>query len=216
MNADIFIKTCDHDAAYHRYCLESIDNFCEGFNQVVVKHGEHPRGYLDQMVVKLHADLHCESDLVLVTDSDTIFVRPVTPETYLVNGKPIWLITPFDQHLLSHPGTKAWFHVMEEFFGEPPEFEFMRRQPFVFPRWILAELREFCLSKHGVSITDYIMNRVRFSEWNVLGMFAWKFHRDKFHWIDTSKDPLPELTVEQFWSHDPIDKNIHKIQQILA
>lgn len=212
---DIFIKTYSGDREYHKYCLQSIDKFCTGFKNVVVREGEHPRGYLFQQVEKLHADVHCDADYILITDSDTLFTMPVTPETYMVDGKPIWLHTPFNDEMLFHAGTRAWFDVMTEFFGEEPNSEKMRRQPFFFPSWLPKKLREFCYEKHGVSIEEYVMSRKSFSEFNVLGHFAWLYHRDEFHWIDTSKDELPKLTVAQMWSHTPISQIMNRIREIL-
>lgn len=215
VTCDIFIKTCEHDAGYHAHCLASVRKYCSGFGEVVVVEGEHPRGYLHQQVVKLHADKHTDAEFILVTDSDTLFTEPVTPDSFMVEGKPVWIHTPFTAAMLEHPGTRAWFHVMKEFFGVEPKSEFMRRQPFMFPRRVLEGLRQLCRNRHGVSIEDYIMGRKSFSEWNVLGMYCWAFHRDAFHWVDTSKDELPELLVRQFWSHDPVEKNLGEIEGIL-
>lgn len=212
MVTDIFIKTCAHDAAYHQYCMASIDKFCSGFRNTVVVDGEHPRGYLHQQVVKMHADTHCPgADFILVTDSDTLFTEPVTPESFMRDGKPIWYQTP----AASIEGdARCWFPVMDKFHGVEPEFEFMRRQGFMFPAWILRELRGYCVAKHGRTMEQYVMESGRFSEWNVVGMFAWLHHRDAFSWINTDEE-LPPAKVRQFWSRDTIEKNIEEIQKIL-
>lgn len=211
---DIFIKTCKHDQEYHQYCLASIEKFCTGFRNVVVIEGEHPRGYLHQQVAKLRADEHTDADFILITDSDTLFTRPVTPETYLREGKIEWIHTPFTEELRA---AVPWFEVMAEFArGVEPPSELMRRQPFMLPAWLLKDIRQWCEFSHGMMIEEYVMARKSFSEFNVLGHHAWRFHYDKFHWIDTSKDELPELTVRQFWSHSPISENIVEIRRILG
>lgn len=212
MTTDIFIKTCQHDADYHRYCMESIDKFCTGFQNTVVVEGEHPQGYLHQQVEKMSADLSCPgADYILVTDSDTLFTEPVTPESFMRDGKPIWFYTPVED---VSPDARTWLPVMEKFIGESPHAEFMRRQPFMFPAWILKELRQFCIDKHGCTLPHYIMNSGKFSEWNVLGFYAWKYHRDAFSWINTSEE-LPPAKVKQFWSHAPLAENIEEIKLIL-
>jgi hypothetical protein len=221
MNTDIFIKTCKHDAPYLGYCLDSIRKFCTGFRDTgfrdtVVIHGEHPEGYLWQQVEKMYADNHTDADFILVTDSDTLFNQPVTPESFMRDGRPIWIHTPWTEEMLAHPGTATWKRVMTAFAKESPPSEFMRRQPFVFPRAVLPSLREFCLRNHGITLADYIMQSQSFSEWNVLGFHCWTHHRDLFHWIDSSVDELPPLFVRQFWSHDPIEKNLAEIQSILS
>jgi hypothetical protein len=214
---DIFIKTCKHDRGYLEHCLRSIDKFCSGFRQVKIVEGEHPKGYLHQQVIKMHADTFTDADLFLITDSDTLFTIPVTPETYLRDGKPIWLHTPWTPEMLAHKGTMAWLECMTQFAkGVTPPSEFMRRQPFMIPGYVLEDLRETCLTRHGRTLEDYVMNAASFSEFNVIGHHAWMFFHDKFHWIDTSKDELPPVTVRQFWSHDPVEKNLPEIERILS
>lgn len=214
MKTDIFIKTCEHDRPYHAHCMESISRYCSGFGRTIVVDGEHAQGYLHQQVVKLHADTYSSADYILVTDSDTLFTTPVTPQSFMRDGRPMWLMTPWSQEMLAHPGTSRWFHVMKAFFGVEPRYEMMRRQPFMFPRHVLERLRAYCLRKHGKTIEMYIMQSGAFSEWNILGMFCHMFHHEEFHWIDTEHE-LPPTLVRQFWSHDPIGKNIEEIEGIL-
>lgn len=214
VDTTIFIKTCAHDAAYHTHCLRSIERFCTGFRDTVVVNTEHPKGYLDQQVVKLHADIHTDAEFILVTDSDTLFIEPVTPESFCRDGKPIWYMTPWTDEMLAHAGTRTWFNVMRGFFDEVPPAEFMRRQPFMFPAKVLPALRNYCFHKFGKTIERYIMDAGQFSEFNVLGMFCWLFFRDEFYWMDTTIECPPAKTL-QFWSHDPIEKNIEQIERIL-
>lgn len=220
MTCDIFIRTHSKDAAYHEKAMASIEKYCSGFRDVVVINqddGNARIGYLKQQIDKCHADLHSDADFFFMIDSDTIIKQPVTPETYMREGKPLWLFTPFDQAMLAHHGTKAWFDVMTEFFGGlEPHAEFMRRQGFMVPRNLLSNVRNFCKVAHKKSLEDYVMSKGRFSEFNVLGAYAHRFMTGSFHWIDTSKDELPELTLVQFWSHDPIEKNIEEINRILS
>lgn len=212
MTTDIFIKTCNRDQFYHVFCIQSINRFCSGFNKTVVVCSEHPRGYLEQQVVKLHADLHCDADFILVTDSDTLFTEPVTPESFMRDGKPIWFHTPWTKELIE---AVPWHPVMERFFvGEQPHSEMMRRQPFMFPREVLKCFRDFCEVRHGVSIGEYIHQKGIFSEWNALGAYCWLYHHEKFAWVNTNEE-CPQPLVRQFWSHDPLETNIQEIKSIL-
>lgn len=213
MTTDLFIKTYAKDAGYHPYCMASYRKFCTGFRRVIVVESEHPKGYLEQQSVKMHADEYCPgADYILVTDSDTLFTEPVTPESFMRDGKPIWYQTP----AASIEGdARCWFPVLEKFHGVKPEFEFMRRQPFMFPAWLLRELRGYCVGKHGRTLEQYIMESGRFSEWNVMGHYAWLHHRDAFTWINTEEE-LPPAKVKQFWSRDSVEKNLPEIQQILT
>jgi hypothetical protein len=219
MVCDIFIRTYPGDAAYHEKCLQSIEKYCTGFRETVVIDKESPTrqiGYLDQQVTKLTADMHTDADFILIMDSDCMFTQPVTPETYLVDGRPQWLHTPWTPEMLAHPGTRAWHDCMYRFFKQDPPSEFMRRHPFMIPRWLLKELRKFCQKVHGCSIESYVMAQKSFSEFNVIGCHAWLHHHDSMGWVDTSKDPLPEVTLKQWWSHDPIEKNLEEINRILG
>jgi hypothetical protein len=213
MITDIFIKTCNYDKQYHEYCLQSIKKYCTGFRNTVVVEGEHPQGYIYQQVVKLHADKYTDADFILVTDSDTLFNTPVTPESFMSNGKPIWYMTPFEQ-LLEHSTLLKWRKVMTDFCGIEPQFEFMRRQPFMFPRYVLKDIQEYCVKTHGRTLEEYPFDLGVFTEWNVLGFYCWIHHRDAFTWVNTD-DGIGDPLVRQFWSHDKVQKNIEEIKQIL-
>lgn len=234
---DIFIKSYKKDEEWLTYCLRSIERFCSGFTgiEIVVPSNDcfqssfdlekchwHIRpeygndGYLSQQVFKLNADTFTNADYILFIDSDTMFTRPVTPKTYFKDGKIVWIITPYSET------QTPWEPITEKFLKMPVEYETMRRHPIVVPRWLLAEVQEFCQRAHNMSIADYVMSQPakEFSEFNVLGAHAYQFHRDKFHWVDTSKVPeneWPELTVNQEWSHNPIDEDRRaKLENILS
>jgi FkbM family methyltransferase len=109
--------------------------------------------------------------------------------------------------------TVPWREPTEKFLGEPVEFEFMRRAPVLIPRWAYAELEAFCQRQHGCHVGDYIGRQPlrAFSEYNAMGAFLYRYHRDKFHWIDTSATPeseWPELTVKQCWSYGGLTDEI--------
>lgn len=220
IQCDIFIKTCTKDYPWLEWCVHSIGVFAHGFRDAITiddKDDKGNDGYLYQQVTKMYADLHSDADYILHLDSDTIFTRRVTPETYFKDGKPIIMITPIDQ---AHPDQEnAWRRVMHKFMGKPSEYEYMRRFPIVYPSWAYKALREFCERQHGMALDKYIMAQPyrEFTEFNVMGFFLWEFHRDKITWIDTSKIPeseWPELTVDQQWSHNPIP--VEKWESILA
>jgi hypothetical protein len=226
-NIDILIKTYEKDYEWLKYCLRSIDKFVTGVRRVwvltpqkawcpkttvipcqVVEVEEYKHdAYLSQQLFKIQADTFSDADWILHIDSDTIFTRPVTPETYLKDAKYVWMMTPMDQ---AHPDQQqSWRKVMEKFVGKPPTFEFMRRFPFMFPRWLYAEFRKFCEVQHQVGIERYVMDQPyrEFSEFNAIGFYAYEYWKDKFEWIDTSKHPeseWPVLTVDQRWSHSEI------------
>jgi hypothetical protein len=86
----------------------------------------------------------------------------------------------------------------------------------MFPRKVLASLRDFCQEYHGKSLGEFIMSQKAFSEWNVLAFHCWMHHHDEFYWVNTETDDLPQLLCRQFWSHDTVEKNRAEIKSILG
>lgn len=235
---DIFIKTRPHDYPWLKWCSRSVNDFCHGFRGAVIQTDDaaHPfialstrtipandkePGYLWQQVCKLHADQHSDADFILFQDSDTIFTRPITPQEFIRDGKPIWLHSSLDQ---ARPDQHAWVPVMEKFIGRKPQHEFMRRHPFIVPRWAFEELRKFCQYRHGKSLEDYIMGEALpghplalvFSEWNCMGFFLWEFHRDKVCWL---KPEELDSCVYQGFTHageGKMQEDIAKFKQLLG
>ena len=195
-NYDIFIKTYPRDKMWHEKCLESVALNCSGFRAIVEDCDQiDGDNYLYQQVAKLNADTKSTADYFLVTDSDTLFTVKITPDTFFSGSKSIWYYAPKEEVLAADSGTKKWFDCMERFLGVAPQHEFMRRQPFFVPRWLLQAFRSFCWRKHGMSVRDYVMQQQYFSEWNCLGFYAYTYHRGAFEW----KTDGP-VVCRQFWS----------------
>lgn len=241
MNCALFIKSFSDDLPWLEYALRSCDKFASGFSELVVAlpagvefswptarivhiRGETPEnGYRFQQLVKLHSDELTTAENVLITDSDTIFTQPFSPETFMRDGKPYWLMTPYDalrdelgedERLIR--GVFLWREVVREFIGATPEHEYMRRQPFYVPCWLLKGLRAFCRVKHNVTLHDYVLNAYAFSEFNCAGFFAHQRSPDEFTWIDTTRETMPELNVLQSWSHGGLtDELRERFEEIL-
>ena len=241
ITCDIFIRTYPKDYPWLEYCLKSIGKFCSGFRkvwiispsevpekiaaslgafipvdvQVKVMNDETPDGYLAQQITKLYADTitDYQADYILHVDSDVIITRPITPQTFFAgNGKLRWLYTPYTEILT------PWQPIMEKFMGAKVEFEFMRRFPMMFPRWLYPRLREFCHGKHGVVLCDYIRMQPRsaFSEFNALGCYAWEHQHDKFEWVNTIQIDAGISNSRQFRSYDGVTPEVKaEIETIL-
>lgn len=228
-SCDLLLKTFPADYPFAEYCLRSIDKFCSGFRQLIIvapddkcprliripshvfTEPEAANGYNGQQLVKMNADRYSDASHFLFCDSDTIFTKPVTPETYMRHGKPLWLMTPFEK--AREDQKRAWIPVMTKWMGKAPEFEFMRRHFFMWPRWLCEEIRKFCQEKHGVSLEDYVLNAgdgLSFSEFNCGGFLAYEKFRDRFAWVNTETDEVPELTALQHWSRGGLTPEIVK------
>lgn len=219
ITCDIFIKTYPKVAQWHECAMRSIDKFCTGFRRTVVV-GEQPvEGYQQMQVVKLTADLRTDADFILFTDSDCIFSLPVTPDTYLLDSKPIWLHRSWEQARIDEgqEGMDKWERGMRKFFGVQPPREFMCRHPEMIPSWLLAAFRMFCQTRHGMTMEQWVLKDEEFADWNILGMYAWLYHRECFHWIDQDAGTPPPMTLKQFWGgHADFEKHREEIDRIIS
>ncbi len=228
----LFIRSYANDFPWLYYCLQSIRKFAVGFSEVriVVPNGqaqdaefevemsrvklklpvfvhewntEDSRGYFDQQISKLHADLYVSSDFITYIDSDTVLTHVLKASDLFVQSRPIYPITPYNSIIMSGDGI-PWRGPTEAFMGERVEYEFMRRQMITIPKRILGELRQFCFVKHRRSMTDYVKHASEFSEFNVIGAFCYKTHCDAFHWQNTEHpgeiNKIVALGVKQHWS----------------
>jgi len=233
MTAAILVRSYSKDFPWLTYALRSIQKFCTEFSEVVivipdtddlpnltaervVKVKDIMPGYMMQQSDKLYADLYSDADFFLYVDSDCILTEPVTPETFMTDGKVNWLHTPFEK--AGEDARRAWYDVMKKCLGEDPPSEMMRRHPQLIPRWALQEFRGFIAQKHGVSLEHYIASQPlgEFSEFNCIGFFLWLHHHEKINWINT-EEFLPPTVLRQWWSHGGLTPEIQKqIEGILA
>jgi hypothetical protein len=227
MNTDIFIRSYVNDFRWLTYSLKSINQRAKGFRDIhiVVPQGqaEHLKhltlekvhecpvygdDYLGQQITKMMADTYTDADFILHIDSDTVFTQDVTPDTFIIDGKPIIYHEPY-----SKVGLEPWYPVVSEVLGWAPENEFMRRFPFVYPRWLYGDFRGYLETLYYDSFENYVSSRPHrsFSEFNIIGEFAWKTHHDKFTWRNPHDDPT---YVRQFRSWDGIDGHLLELDKL--
>jgi hypothetical protein len=225
---DVLIRSYWKDLDWLELCLASIDRYCWGFGQVivvvprstepwlrrtdiarqatVVLCADYPDDYLGQQVTKLLADTMTGADLVCHVDSDCMFSCPTSPDDLLDDGRPRIAYLPsgaLDRH---HP----WRRPTERFLGWPIEHDFMQQPPFVYPRWLYSALREHTVRRHGMDIETYVTAQAprAFSEFNVLGAYAWRHHRDEFSWVDARTLEPDRQRCRWYWSWGGIDSAI--------
>jgi hypothetical protein len=77
------------------------------------------RGWVMQQLVKLHAAAELEADVWLMTDSDVVFVRPVTAETFQRGGRLLYYRrdAAVDETMQRHV---IWHDVARRLLGLPP------------------------------------------------------------------------------------------------
>lgn len=225
---DIVIRSYKGDFGWLGYALSTLHARSSGFRQihVVVPQGDkhllshltaeklyecpvYTDDYLGQQITKLLADTYSDADYIMHWDSDLLLTAELTPFDLMVDDKPIIYYEPYEK-----VGREPWQPVVTDVLGWAPEYEFMRRHPFCYPRWLYAEVRKFLEERHGQTLESYIISRPyrSFTEFNVLGAYAWERHRDKFTWLDPLTGPV---YVRQFRSWDGLGPHEAEIQTLL-
>ena len=229
MQVDIFIRSWHGDFGWLEYCLRSIKKYAKGFGKVhvCIPIQDYPLlpdvgdvevhlverwadDYIGQQNDKLHADWYCRSPYILVMDSDCVFTKEVKPEDFFREGNPVWLYesVPHDQ--------SPWYPITQEAVKHMPEFEFMRRHPFVFTRQSLRDFRDFMLNCHQENISQWLKKRPkgRFSEFNAFGAWAYRNYYKHFAWLHPSE---METYVMQKWSWGGLSNEIkEELEKIIA
>jgi hypothetical protein len=237
MRVSILVRSYWKDLEWLQFCLRGIERYCRGFAEVVVAMPESSRpwmvrykfspvarfvfgpnyadDYLGQQVTKLHADVILDADWIVHVDADCIFRRVTRPEDLAVDGRPRIPTRPIADLGRHYP----WRRATEEFLGGSVELDFMQRPPFVYPRWLYAELRRYCLETHGVTLTHYVIARPPrgFSEFNALGAYAHRRAPEAFEFPDIDDARLPPPVCDWHWSWGGIDHSVRqRIEATLA
>lgn len=230
MNVEIFIVSCAKHFPWLEYCLKSIEKFCTGFSGVTVLApsqddllkadftGGHKRfiaeewpdkGMLWHMAQIMRADEWCpNADFILHTDSDCMFVEPVTPADYFENGKPILYHQNFRTLGVQHPDVLRWQKVVQDCVTFPVKQETMRRHPAVHHRKVYAKARQEIELKTKTPWDEYIKAQRNefpqtFCEFVTLGNVAMRYFQNDYKLLDMEKNTWPPQKLVQFWSHSP-------------
>lgn len=220
MDTALFIRSYWKDLDWLDLCLRSIDHHCKGFAEIVVVVPESSRqwltrsrvsrgvrlvygpdyrdDYLGQQVTKLYADQFIEADLIVHVDADCVFTRTTQPQDLAPGGRPQILTRPIVELGRHYP----WRRPTEDFLGFAVDLDFMQQPPFVYPRWLYPLLRRHCLATHGLSIEHYVISRPPrgFSEFNVLGAYAFRNHAEAFDFPRVGSDDAPPPRCDWYWS----------------
>lgn len=241
MTTSIFIKSFPKDFGWLAYCLKSIHRFSSQFSEIVVVipegsdlpltqekvvkipepdsgNGMHGSGYVTQQLAKISADKYCSGDQICFVDSDVIFTRPVTPDDLMVDGKPLWLMTPMAEVTAGDKNAHAHATSMREFSGIDPEFEYMRRHSQVIPRWACGCFRDYVQTRHGMSFDKWATAQPfrGVTEFNFWGQFLHREFPNFIHFHDT-RFGIPDSFVKQYWSWGGLTPEIrNEIEQLLA
>jgi hypothetical protein len=106
----------------------------------------------------------------------------VTPLHLLESGRPRVIYRRVEEMGRYVPGLAA----TREFLTVPVSHDFMQMPPYTFPRWIHPKIRAHATSQHNASLEEYVLasHSRRFSEFNVLGAYAYAYQRGAFAWVE--------------------------------
>lgn len=161
----------------------------------------------------MHADQLCPAaDFIAHLDPDCVFTGPVTPETYIVAGKPILRFENFNFIGFRHPGVIRWQEATAKCLPFPVHYETMRCHPEVYHRALYAAARQQMEQKTGQPVPDYIRSQRNefpqtFCEFVTLGNVAMHLFREQYHLVEQFDDhTTPPNHLQQFWSHGALDQ----------
>jgi len=140
------------------------------------------RGYVFQQYVKHHADLYCQGDLITYIDSDAMLILPTDVEKDLCHeSNPIIWYTEYAR--LDAP----WQQLVTQVMAIEPPHEFMRCFPITYRRSTLKDCREHIERLHARSLHDFMSTVRSWTEFNILGFYAYVFERRNYHFEHTDK-----------------------------
>ena len=159
----------------------------------------------------MYADQCCPSaDFIAHIDPDCVFTAPVTPETYIKNGKPILCYERFSNIVLRHPGIATWQNCTTNCLPFPVVYETMRHHPEVYHRGLYAIARQQMWKKTGQYVKDYIRScrnefPQTFCEFVTLGNVAMHLFPELYELVEQFSDRItPPKHLQAFWSHGPM------------
>lgn len=245
MKTSILIVTFQRDFAYLQWCLKSIVKFCKGFSVVVlvptpdyaqaeamvhrglrdkgltdatVQHyDEWPGlGFLHHMVQIMRADEWCpDADFICHVDADCIFTAPVTPETYIKDGRPYMRYEYFSKITARRPDVGMWQGITQACLPFLVTKETMRCHPGVFHRGLYSEARRQMEIKVKQPWEDYVKKQKNdfpqsWCEFNTLGNVALHCFPERYEAVEQTSDCVkPDPHLQQFHSPDRIDLPQH-------
>lgn len=218
---DVFYKTYNKDFNWLDYSLRSLKKHVTGYDNIhilvpktqiaqfkeqfkslpdrtiVHEVNEYGSGYMYQQVCKMQAHKYSDASFIMFSDSDLIYDHDINLQTFIETRKPEILYTSYDKV----GDAKCWKEPTEAFIKDPQEYEFMRRNNLIYHRSTLEAIEQY-----EPNLEYIVMNSSRFSEFNAIGAFAWKFEKDKYNFVNTDTWEYVRPKAVQYHSYSEWDK----------
>jgi len=164
--------------------------------------------YVGQQLTKLYADELSDADFICHFDSDCVVARPLSPPDLFADGKPVLWMTAFEE-LSPISGRRQG---VQRLLGVDVPFDFMRRLPIVFPRWLYAALRRHVAESRGGDFRAIAcaLEPGELSEFNTLAAFAYLHHRDAFQWRVVRATETDAGLCRVYWSRGGLSPSIER------
>jgi hypothetical protein len=160
------------------------------------------RGWVMQQVIKLQMARQVDADLLLLADSDVRLVRPVTSDTFRVDGQTLFYRKDKE---IGYDRTRhvLWHDVAAKLLGvgsaPPPLPDYI--SPFnVWDRRIVIAMLERVEQATGSQWLDAVSGQMHFSEFFLYGVFV-----DKALASDVSVLGTSSMFCRAYWEHAPLD-----------
>ena len=215
----LYIRTYKRDIAWLDFCLQSIHRNLKGWDEIVVcipkgqeHHLRYAEGirivtspvykddYVGQQVRKLLCHQRVSGDLVLIVDSDLIFLPGAAVTDYMEGGMPRILTYKWpkpDDYL-----TTGWRPTVVKLFGAYPPCSFMQGHGARLFR--KSTLEAFSHRFPDIDKFARQLPRKQFSEFEFLGFFVFVHERSSYHLTELTESPMPTYHTRQYWNVDGI------------
>lgn len=182
------------------------------------------KGMLMHQVKMAEADLFlpASTKYFLTLDSDCMFHTHSRPEHFAWNDKPYWIVRTWESLIKEdpkNPGSRSisdcyqWLPVTQAQLGFYPALYTMCVNSQLMPLSMLAPYRAHLESVHHKPFRQYMLEGENSfpqsrTDFNALGAYAHRFHKDKFHWFDIDAGPFPEDRKRAYHSHSGLREEL--------
>jgi hypothetical protein len=161
------------------------------------------RGWVQQQVVKLQAAMEIGADMVVLADSDVLFVRPVTAETFRIGGRLRFYRreSEIDDRLPRH---LTWHDVARQLLGLPPAGppplpDYISAFN-VWDRRLVRAMRERVEWVTGRPFVDAVAGKLHVSEFILYGVYV-----DEVLGEGAEVARADDMLCHSYWDETPLD-----------
>jgi Family of unknown function (DUF6492) len=162
------------------------------------------RGWVIQQLVKLHAAAELDADVWLLADSDVVFVRPVTAQTFQQDGRFCYyrgdnaVDKSMPRHILWHDVARRLLGLPPA--GPPPLPDYISPVN-VWDRQTVLALRDRIEQVTGRNWLDAIGSQLHISEFMLYGLFVEAVLQSSAHVVAAES-----MLLHTYWPSTPLSR----------